>query len=333
VFEDELLDGSVEGQSSQPVITQQIIRDLIINQRQTISQPPHSVSEGWEEKKLGYSRLLDGYESPTGNTFRATLELGSLMFAAVAAEGANQRILMAQQDANEKLVKQAERHREIMEKEFTEGLARVKMENQRTIDETIRIRDELMQMCKPKISEEEDYLRRVDDNQSPEIARIQLEVLRKKAARCEKELRENEERHEMELAQEKASTAAKDQELLQGRKKIKELLATIRDYEDNLLGLQPAVKKIKVDNQGLVEAVAVKEPEPSAPERGTRTEPIRNEPVRTVPNRSEPYRTGPNRTEPVRTVPNRFEPNRYEANASSKLRRMRSRSIIRGTWT
>ncbi len=40
VFEDELLDGSVEGQSSQPVITQQIIRDLIINQRQTISQPP-----------------------------------------------------------------------------------------------------------------------------------------------------------------------------------------------------------------------------------------------------------------------------------------------------
>ncbi len=166
VFEDELLDGSVEGQSSQPVITQQIIRDLIINQRQTISQTPHSVSEGWEEKKLGYSRLLDGYESPTGNTFRATLELGSLMFAAVAAEGANQRILMAQQDANEKLVKQAERHREIMEKEFTEGLARVKMENQRTIDETIRIRDELMQMCKPKISEEEDYVRRVDDNQA-----------------------------------------------------------------------------------------------------------------------------------------------------------------------
>jgi hypothetical protein len=212
-----------------------------------------------------------------------------------------------------------------MEKEFTKSLARVKMENQRTIDETIRIRDELMQMCKPKISEEEDYLRRVDDNQSPEIARIQLEVLRKKAARCEKELRENEERHEMELAQEKASTAAKDQELLQGRKKIKELLATIRDYEDNLLGLQPAVKKIKVDNQGLVEAVAVEEPEPSAPERGTRTEPIRTEPVRTepvrtVPNRSEPNRTGPNRTAPVRTVPNRTGPIRTEPNRTEPIR-------------
>ena len=208
-LDDEVLDSSVEGRSTQPVVTQQIIRDLIINQRQTISQPSHSISEGWEEKKLGYTRLLEGYESPTGSTFRATLELGSLMFAAVAAESANQMILMAQHDANEKLVKQAEKHREIMEKEFTESLARVKMENQRTIDETIRIRDELVQMCKPKISVEDDYLQRVDDNQSPEIARMRLEVMSKKAARCERELRESEERHELELAQEKASTSVK----------------------------------------------------------------------------------------------------------------------------
>ncbi len=143
-LEDEVLDGSVQGRSSQPVITQQIIRDLIINQQQSIIQPSHSIGEGWEEKKMSNSRLLDGYESPTGGTFRATLELGSLMFAAVAAESANQISLMAQHDANEKLVKQAERHREIMEKEFTENLARIKMENQRTIDETTRIRDEFV---------------------------------------------------------------------------------------------------------------------------------------------------------------------------------------------
>ncbi len=122
-----------------------------------------------------------------------------------------------------------------------------------------------------------------------------MEVLSKKAARCERELRESEERHELELAQEKASTAAKDQELLRERKKIKELQAAIRDFEENLLGLQPAVKKIKVENLGLIKAVGVKEPEPSAPERVTRTEPVRTEPVR---------------TETVRTEPNRFEPNR-----------------------
>jgi hypothetical protein len=134
-------------------------------------------------------------------------------------------------------------------------------------------------------------LQRVDDNQSPEIARMRLEVRSKKAARLEKELLDNEERHELELAQEKASTAVKDQELLRERKKTKELQATIRDYEENLLGLQPAVKKIKVENEGLIEAVAVKEPEPSAPERVTRTEPIRTEPVRTEPVRTEPVRS------------------------------------------
>ncbi len=53
-------------------------------------------------------------------------------------------------------------------------------------------------MCKPKISVEDDYLRRVDENQSPEIVRIRLEVMSKNAARCERELRESEERHECE---------------------------------------------------------------------------------------------------------------------------------------
>jgi hypothetical protein len=169
----------------------------------------------------------------------------------------------------------------------------------------------LVQMCKPKISVEDDYLQRVDDNQSPEIARMRLQVMSNKAARLEKELRENEERHEMELAQEKASTAVKDQELLRERKKIKELQATIRDYEENLLGLQPAVKKIKVESQGLIEAVAVKEPEPVRTEL-IRTEPIRTEPVRTEPVRTDPDRTGPNRTEPFRSEPNRSGPNRTE---------------------
>jgi hypothetical protein len=127
--DEEDLDGSVQGRATQPVVIQQIIMDLIMNHQQPIIQPSPLAKEGWEEKKMSYSRLLDGYESPTGGTFRATLELGSLMFAAVAAESANRISLMAQHDANEKLVKQAEKHREIMEKEFTENLARIKLEN------------------------------------------------------------------------------------------------------------------------------------------------------------------------------------------------------------
>jgi hypothetical protein len=270
VLDDDELDGSVQGRISQPVVTQQIIMDLIMSQQPAIIQPPRLEGEGWEEKKKNYTRLLDGYESPTGGTFRATLELGSLMFAAVAAESANQISLMAQHDANEKLVKQAERHREIMEKEFTENLARIKLENHRAIDETIRIRDEFVQMCKPKISVENDYLRRVDDNQSPEVVRLQLDFMRKKADRCANELRELEERHEQELAQEKALNSIKDhQELLRERKKVKELQATIRNYEENLLGLQPAAKKIKVEDQGLIKAVAMKDQDVPTQEKVT----------------------------------------------------------------
>jgi hypothetical protein len=119
------------------------------------------------------------------------------------------------------------------------------MENERTIDETIRIRDEFAQLCKPKISLEDDYLQRVDKNQSPELVRLQLDFMTKKAYRYANELRENEESHEQELAQEKALTASKDQDLLRERKKIKDLQAAIRDFEEGLLGVQPASKKIK----------------------------------------------------------------------------------------
>ncbi len=91
------------------------------------------------------------------------------------------------------------------------------MENQKKIDETIRIRDEFVQMCKPRISLEDDYLQRVDKNQSPELLRMHLEFMRKKADRYADELRESEERHDQELAQEKALTASKDQDLARAR--------------------------------------------------------------------------------------------------------------------
>ncbi len=60
--EDSLMDDNVQECVSQPVLTQQIIMDLIVNHPQPIMQPPNYVQGGWEEKKLGYSRLLEGYK-------------------------------------------------------------------------------------------------------------------------------------------------------------------------------------------------------------------------------------------------------------------------------
>ena len=100
------------------------------------------------------------------------------------------------------------------------------------------------------ISLEDDYLRRVDESQSPELVRMQLDVMNWRADRYASDLRETEERHEQELAQEKqelaqekALTASKDQDLARERKKIRELQAAIREVEEGLLGLQPASKK------------------------------------------------------------------------------------------
>jgi hypothetical protein len=89
--------------------------------------------------------------------------------------------------------------------------------------------------------------------------RMRLEVMCNKIARCENEILDNEERHEQELKQEKALTAIKDQDLLRQRKKIRELQSTIREYWEMLLGAQPASKKIKVEDQGLIKAVAVED--------------------------------------------------------------------------
>jgi hypothetical protein len=269
--EEGLSDGSVQGHANQPVLTQQIIMDLIVNHPQPIMQPPNVVQGGWEEKKMGYSRLLEGYKSPTGGTIKATLGLGALMFVAVAAESVNRISLMAQQDANEKLVKQAEQHRELMEKEFSANLARIREEHQKTIDETIRIRDECAQLYEKANDSGEDYLQKVDEHQGGELVRMQLEFMKKRADRYAQEIRDNAERHEQELAQEKALTASKEKDLARERLKINELQAEIREFEESLLGLKTTKvgeetlddkgeappKKIKMEVQGTIRAVAV----------------------------------------------------------------------------
>jgi hypothetical protein len=67
---------------------------------------------------------------------------------------------------------------------------------------------------------------------------MQLEFMRKRADRYAQEIRDNAERHEQKLAQEKAWTASKDKDLARERLKIKELQAEIREFEESLLGLK-----------------------------------------------------------------------------------------------
>jgi hypothetical protein len=100
---------------------------------------------------------------------------------------------------------------------------------------------------------------------------MQLEFMRKRADRYAQEIRDNAERHEQELAQEKALTASKDKDLARERLKIKELQAEIREFEESLLGLKSTKtreeilddkeeappKKVKMEVEGTIRAVAV----------------------------------------------------------------------------
>ncbi len=49
--DEENLDGSVQGRATQPVVTQQIIMDLIMNHPQPISQPSPLAKGGWLGRK------------------------------------------------------------------------------------------------------------------------------------------------------------------------------------------------------------------------------------------------------------------------------------------
>ncbi len=105
----------------QPVLTKQGIMELVGKDVGAIAP-----GSGWKQRKQSYCDLLkgEGYESPTGSTVRASLELAALMVISAVSENTTRVSLMAQREQNEKLIRQAEQHRELVQKEFTESMQR-----------------------------------------------------------------------------------------------------------------------------------------------------------------------------------------------------------------
>ncbi len=126
---------------------------------------------GWEQRKQGYCDLLkgEGYESPTGNTVRASLELAALMVIAAVSENTTRVSLMAQREQNEKFVRQAEEHRELVQKEFTESMQRMKAEHDKTIKEAARIRDEYEVSARMARDTYDQMIQRVEGNQNVNV--------------------------------------------------------------------------------------------------------------------------------------------------------------------
>jgi hypothetical protein len=104
---------------------------------------------------------------------------------------------MAQNEAQQKLVAQAEKHRETLEEEFTLNLKRIREENQKTLDQTVRIREELIRSCQPVNND--GMLEKIEGNQGAEIVKYQLKLMKAQRDRLELELQKRRERHEADM--------------------------------------------------------------------------------------------------------------------------------------
>ena len=163
-------------EAKKPVLTQQGIMDLIEHQA---SSKRTASSAGWERKKEEYSQMLDGYESPTSRTVQVDVGLATLIIISAVAENTNRINLIAQHEQREAMVKQAELHREALEKEFTNGLERIRAEHEKAFNDAKKFREEYARSCTPDNGDK--TLQRVGDNQGMAMMSFQMDILKKKA--------------------------------------------------------------------------------------------------------------------------------------------------------
>ena len=159
-----------------PVLTQQAVMNLVEIQA---SSKRTASTAGWERRKEEFSQLLDGYESPKSRTVQVDVGLATLMIISAVAENANKINLEAQQQARESMIRQAELHRENLEKEFNSGLARIRLEHDKAISEAQKFRKECTRSC--TIDNGEKNMQGIGDNQLMALMTFQMNVLLKKA--------------------------------------------------------------------------------------------------------------------------------------------------------
>jgi hypothetical protein len=88
----------ISARSRKPVLTQQVIMDLVENQ--TSSRTIFS-NTGWDKKKEEFGEMLNGYESPTSRTVQVDVGLATLMIISAVAENTNRISIAAQQEQRE----------------------------------------------------------------------------------------------------------------------------------------------------------------------------------------------------------------------------------------
>jgi hypothetical protein len=170
----EITHENVVNPRDKPVLTQQAIMEIIKRQPQAVMQ-----KVGWEQKKQTYKELLSGYESPNGTSMNVAVGLTALMFGSAVSEHAQIISLLAQSEASDKLAKQAERHRELLEKEFTQSMERMMAEHEKTITEAIKSRNKYARSAQEATNTVDQMVQKIDQTQCDKMINFQLECLKK----------------------------------------------------------------------------------------------------------------------------------------------------------
>jgi hypothetical protein len=146
-----------------------------------------------------------------------------------------------QEAANDRLLQQAEEHRALAQKQFTEGMARMQAEQEKTISEAARIRDEYAQSARMAQISYESLMNRVENNQSSNVVSLQMSCLKKRSEQYERDLKEINEKHEEELQDKEDMCKRYRRDLERALNKNRALEREKRDLEEHLLtGVLPS---------------------------------------------------------------------------------------------
>ncbi len=186
--------GEKTTQAIQPVLTQQGVMDLVAKDVGGLLP-----GEGWEQRKQVYYDMLERYKSPTGSSVRVAIDVAALIIISAVSESTSRNSLKLQHEANEKLLKQAEEHRALAQKQFTDSMTRMQTEHEKTIEEATRIRDEYAKSAAMAQVSYDSMMNKVESNQSTNVVKLQMAFLLKKTQKYERDLKEISEKHEEEM--------------------------------------------------------------------------------------------------------------------------------------
>ncbi len=161
------------------------------------------------------------------------IDLAALIIMSAVSESTIKNSLKMQQASNDKLLKQAEELRVLAQKQFTEGMARMQEEQEKTIAEAARIRDEYAQSAKMAQVSYDSLMNKVENNQSPNVVSLQMACLLKRSQKYEQNLQEINEKHEEELQDEEDMCRRYKRDLERALNKNKALEKEKRDLEEH----------------------------------------------------------------------------------------------------